>query len=80
MPCGRLILLILWGKFMGFPAGIIVSLVFRVYEGVHARFQHSQLLLQAQDLLVLLDEHGEQHDLKWKQVRGVGRGGKVTAG
>jgi hypothetical protein len=35
---------------------------------------------QAHELLVLLDEHGQEHDLEGQEVRSIGGGGQMAAG
>jgi hypothetical protein len=38
------------------------------------------LVAQTQELLVLLDEHGQEHDLEGQEMGGVGGRGQVAAG
>lgn len=39
-----------------------------------------QLALQFEHSFVFLHQHGKQHDLKWKEVGGIGRGRQVMPG
>ncbi len=39
-----------------------------------------QFALQFEHSFVFLHQHGQQHDLKWKEVGGIGRGRQVMTG
>jgi len=73
------------GKSGGVPFGIPSGMRSAIPSGMRGaieaeeEIQALQFQLQMQHLLVLLDEHRQQHDLEGQQVRGIGGGGQMMA-